>query len=161
MELRCDSPSISHPADPPVTGPVAGLVWLLRSSEPSGLLEGDRSKEGEPSTAAGLAPAARIDPPILLAAATGFLLFLRQVHALLGHPGPVRVEARVSGGDHYLATVAPPAGAEPRFFFGSEHTEIRSSVEAEQQDLAGREVALAEQIMTRLVWHFGIEAFGQ
>lgn len=120
-----------------------------------------RTRNGEPSTVAGLTPAVRIDPPMLLAAARGFLLFLRQVHALLGYPGPVRVEARVSGGDHYLATVAPPAGAEPRFFFVSEQTEIRSSVEAEQQDLAGREVELAEQIMTRLAWHFGIEAFSQ
>lgn len=118
-----------------------------------------RTRDGEPSTVAGLTPAVRIDPPMLLAAAKGFLLFLRQVHELLGYPGSVRVDARVSGGDHYLATVAPPAGAEPRFFFVSEHTQLRSSVEAEQQDLAGREADLAESLLTHLAWHFGIDAF--
>lgn len=118
-----------------------------------------RTRDGEPSTVAGLAPAVRIDPPMLLAAAKGFLLFLRQVHELLGYPGPVRVEARVSGGDHYLAPVAPPAGAQPRFFFVSEHTELRSWVEAEQQDLAERGAGLAESLLSHLAWHFGIDAF--
>lgn len=37
----------------------------------------------------------------------------------------------------------------------------RSRIEAEHQDLARREADLAEEILTRLAWHFGLEAFHQ
>ncbi len=37
--------------------------------------------------------------------------------------------------------------------------ELRSSVEAERQDLAGREAELAGEILTRLAWHFAIDSF--
>jgi hypothetical protein len=67
----------------------------------------------------------------------------------------------MSGGGYYFAVSAPPEGAEPRFYYVSEHTELHSSVEAEHQDLARREIDLAEEILTRLAWHFGLESFGQ
>jgi hypothetical protein len=52
-----------------------------------------------------------------------------------------------------------PEGAGPRFYQVSEQTELRSAVEAEHQDLAEREADLAEEILTRLAWHFGLESF--
>lgn len=118
-----------------------------------------RARGGHPSTVAGLAPAVRLNPPALLAAAKGFLMFVREAHRLLGYYGSVRVEARVSGGDYYLAAAAPPVGSPPRFYFVSEQTELRSSVEADRADLERREAELAKEISTRLAWHFGQEDF--
>jgi len=118
-----------------------------------------QARGGRPSTVASLTPAVRLDTPWLLAAVKGFLLFVRQTHEFLGYPGPARVEALISGGDRFLAVAAPPVGAEPRFYFVSEQTELRSSVEAEQRDLARREAELVEEIMTRLAWHFAIDSF--
>ncbi len=120
-----------------------------------------RVAEVYPSTVVELMPAVRLDSPRLMAAARGFLRFVCEAHEFLGYLGSVRVEARVSGGGSYLAASAPPEGAEPRFYFISEQTELRSSVEAEHQDLARREADLAEEILTRLAWHFGVEAFRQ
>lgn len=120
-----------------------------------------RAGHGQPSTVAGLTPAVRLDTPWLLASARGFLLFAHQAHELLGYPGPVRVEVRVSGGDRYLAVAAPSAGVGRQFFFVSEQTELRSSVEAERQDLVTREAELAQDLLARLTWHFGTESFDQ
>jgi hypothetical protein len=120
-----------------------------------------RAAQGYPSTVVDLTPAVRLDPPMLLAAARGFLRFVREVHDYLGYVEPVRVEARVSGGGSYLAVSVRPEGVEPRLYQVSEQTELRSSVEAEHQDLASREADLAEEILTRLAWHFGLEDFRQ
>jgi hypothetical protein len=118
-----------------------------------------RAAEGYPSTVVALTPAVRLDPSRLMAATRGFLRFVREAHEFLGYFGPIRVEARVSGGGSYLAVSVRPEGAEPHFYQVSEQTELRSSVEAEHQDLAGREADLAEEILTRLAWHFGVESF--
>lgn len=118
-----------------------------------------QAADGYPSTVVGLMPAVRIEPSVVLAAARGFLVFVREAHELLGYPGPVRVEAQVSGGGSYLAAAAPFGGREPQLYFVSEQSELRSSVEAEHWDLAGREVDLAKEILTRLAWHFGVEDF--
>lgn len=118
-----------------------------------------RAAEGYPSTVVALTPAVRLDPPRLTAAARGFLRFVREAHEFLGYVGPIRVEARISGGSSYLAVSVRPEGAEPRFYQVSEQTELRSTVEAEHQDLASREADLAEEILTRLAWHFGLESF--
>lgn len=117
------------------------------------------AREGRPSTVADLTPAVRLDTPWLLAAAKGFLRFVGEAYELLGYPGPLRVETLISGGDRYLAVTVPPVGSPPRFYFVSEHTELRSSVEAERQDFAARETEFAEEIMTRLAWHFAIDSF--
>ena len=45
----------------------------------------------------------------------------------------------------------------PRFYFVSEQTELRSSVNAERANLEGREAELAKA--TRLAWHFAQEDF--
>lgn len=118
-----------------------------------------RAAEGYPSTVVELTPAVRLDSPRLMAATRGFLRFVREAYEFLGYLGPVRVEARVSGGGSYLAVSVPPEGAEPRFYSVSEHTELLSSAEAEHQDLARREGDIAEEILTRLAWHFGLESF--
>jgi hypothetical protein len=120
-----------------------------------------RAAEGYPSTVVDLAPAVSLDPPRLMAGARGFLRFVCEAHKFLGYLGPIRIEARVSGGNSYLAVSAPPQGLEPRFYSVSEQTELRSSVEVEHQDVARRESELAEEILTRLAWHFGVEAFSQ
>jgi hypothetical protein len=52
-----------------------------------------------------------------------------------------------------------PLGEQRRFYRVSEQTDLRSSIEVEHQDLAKREADLAEEILTRLAWHFGLEAF--
>lgn len=118
-----------------------------------------RAAEGYLSTVVALTPAVRLDPPRLAAAARGFLRFVREAHEFLGYFGPIRVEVRVSGGGSYLAVSVRPEGAQPRFYQVSEQTELRSSVEVEHQDLASREADLAEEILTRLAWHFGLESF--
>lgn len=133
-----------------------------------------RAEEGYPSTVADLVPAVRLSPPYLLSAARGFLRFVLQANLYLGYQGPVRVEARVYGGNSYLAasearvygggsylaaSEAFPENRAPRFYFVSEHTELRSSVEAERTDLESREAELAKEISTRLAWHFGREDF--
>lgn len=117
-----------------------------------------RAAQAYPSTVAGLTPAVRIDSPRLKASARGFLKFVGETYRYLGYPGPVRVEALVSGGDSYVAAATSPMGTEPRFYFVSEHTELRASVEAEQQDLASREAGLAEEMLVQLAWHFGVES---
>ena len=117
-----------------------------------------RAAEDYPSTVAGLTPAVRLDPPRLMASARGFLRFVGEAYHYLGYPGPVRVETLVSGGHSYVAAAAPPMGAEPRFYFVSEHTELGASVEAEQQDLASHEANLAETMLVQLAWHFGIDS---
>lgn len=116
-----------------------------------------RAAEGYPSLVVDPTPAVRLDPSRLLAAAKGFLRFVREVHAFLGYLGPVRVEVQVSGGGSYLAT--PQKGPRPRFYFVSEQTELRASLEAEHQDLGSREAKIAEEILARLAWHFGLETF--
>jgi len=90
----------------------------------TGLVEAARAwaAEGYPSTVAGLTPAVRLDPPMLMASARGFLRFVGEAYRYLGYPGPIHVEALVSGGDSYVAAAAPQMGAEPRFYFVSEHT---------------------------------------
>ena len=110
---------------------------------------GQHAAEGYPSTVVDPTPAVRLDPSRLLAAAKGFLRFIRESYEFLGYLGPARVEARVSGGNAYPAVSAPPEGPEPRFYFVSEQAELRCSVEAE----------LAEELLTRLAWHFGLERF--
>jgi hypothetical protein len=120
-----------------------------------------RAVEGYPSTVVDLTPAVRLDPPMLRASIKGFLRFVREIHSFLGYLGPVRVEARVSGGGSYLAASAPSVGMQSRLYFVSELTELRSSIDAEHQDLASREAELAEEILTHLAWHFGVETFGQ
>jgi hypothetical protein len=136
------------------------FVPVPETERGSGLEEESRRRaaEGYPSTVADLTPAVRVDPPMLMASARGFLRFVSETYRYLGYPGPVRVEALVSGGDSYAAVAAPPAGAEPRFYFVSEHTGLRASVGAEQQDLATHEADLAEEILVRLAWHFGVDA---
>ena len=116
-----------------------------------------RATEGYPSTVADLTPAVRLDPPMLVASARGFLRFVGETYRYLGYLGPVRVEALVSGGDSYVATAARVRGEEPRFYYVSEYTRLRASVEAEQQDITSREVDLAEEILIRLAWHFGVD----
>ena len=118
-----------------------------------------RAAEGYPSTVVNLAPAVRLDAPRLAAAAKGFLRFVHEAYGFLGYSGPVQIEARISGGHSYLALSVPPEGAEPRFYRVSEQTELRASVEAEQADLASREIYLVEDLLNRLAWHFGLEGF--
>jgi hypothetical protein len=120
-----------------------------------------RAVEGYPSTVVDLTPAVRLDPPMLRASIKGFLRFVRETYSFLGYLGPVRVEARVSGGGSYLAASAPSVGMQSRLYFVSELTELRSSIDAEHQDLASREAELAEEILTHLAWHFGVETYGQ
>ena len=117
-----------------------------------------RAAEGYPSTVAGLAPAVRLDPPMLMKSARGFLKFVGEAYRYLGYPGPIRVEALLSGGGSYLAAAASPMGAEPRFYVVSEHTELRAGVEAEQRELASREAGFAEEILVQLAWHFGVDS---
>jgi hypothetical protein len=90
----------------------------------------------------------------------GFLRFVDDAYGYLGYLGPVRVEARVSGGSSYLAVPFPPEGAQRRFYRVSEQTELRYSIKVEHQILAKREAELAGDILTRLAWHFGLEDFG-
>jgi hypothetical protein len=120
-----------------------------------------RAAEGYPSTATHLVTAVRLMTSEFLAAAKGFLRFIREAYGFLGYFGPVRVEVRVSGGGAYLAVSVPPDGRPPRFYAVSEQTGLRSAVEAEHQDLASREADLAEEILTRLAWHFGLESFSR
>jgi hypothetical protein len=120
-----------------------------------------RASEGYPSTVLDYTPAVRLDPLRLRASARGFLRFVHEAHSFLGYLGPIRLEVRVSGGGTYLAVAVAPKGAEPRFYSVSEQTELLSSIEAEHQDLAGREADLAEEILMRLAWHFGLETFSQ
>ena len=119
----------------------------------------ERVAVGYPSTVVGLTPAVMLEPPRLLASARGFLRFVHEAYGYLGYLGPVRVEALVSGGGSYLAVRFPPKGEQRRFNRVSEQTDLRSSIEVEHQDLAKREADLAEEILTRLAWHFGLEAF--
>lgn len=116
-----------------------------------------RAAEGYPSTVMGLTPAVRLDPPMLMASARGFLRFVGEAYHYLGYPGPIRVEALVSGGGSYVAVAAPPVGTEPRFYSVSEHTRLRASIEAEQRDLVSHEASLAEEILVQLAWHFGVD----
>jgi hypothetical protein len=106
-----------------------------------------------------LTPAVMLEPRRLLASDRGFLRFVHEAYGYLGYLGPVRVEALVSGGGSYLALPFPPKGEQRRFYRVSEQTDLRSSIEVEHQDLAKREADLAEEILTRLAWHFGLEAF--
>ena len=136
------------------------FVPVLETERGPGLEEGARRRvaEGYPSTVADLAPAVRLDPPMLMASARGFLRFVGEAYRYLGYLGPVRVEALVSGGDSYVAAAAPPIGAEPRFYFVSEHTGLRASVQADQQELVSREADFAEGLLVRLAWHFGVNS---
>lgn len=118
-----------------------------------------RAAEGYPSTVADLVPVIRLSPPVLLSSARGFLRFVREAHERLGYSGPVRVETRVTGGGSYLAVSAGPEERKPRFYHVSEQTELGASVEAERAELERREAALAEELSTRLAWHFGKEDF--
>jgi hypothetical protein len=129
-----------------------------------GLKQGamERVAVGYPSTVVGLTPAVMLAPPRLLASARGFLRFVDEAYGYLGYLGPIHVEARVSGGgSYYLAVPFPPEGAQRRYYRVSEQTELRSSIEVEHQDLAKREADLAQEMLTRLAWHFGLEDFGR
>lgn len=118
-----------------------------------------RTRDGYPSTVADLVPAVRLSPPVLLSAARGFLRFVRETHEHLGYTGPIRVDARVTGGVSYLAVSVDPEDRKPRFYHVSEHTELRASLEADGTDLERREAELAKEILIRLAWHFGREDF--
>ena len=110
-----------------------------------------RAVEEYPITVVDPAPAVRLDSSMLRASARRFLRFVHEAYGYLGCLGPVRVEARVSAGDSYLAVSASPQGREPRFYSVSEQTELHSSVEDEYQDLASREPDLAEEYLPTLL----------
>lgn len=150
------------------------LLWLRRPNPSDAVLvevpEGQRganltgeaarrAAEGYPSTVADFVPAVRLSPPIFLSAARGFSRFVRETHEYLGYPGPVRVEVRVNGGGSYLAVSADPEKRSRSFYFVSEWTEPRASIESDPADLERREAELAKTLASRIAWHFGQEDF--
>ncbi|MEJ7842539.1 MAG: ATP-binding protein [Rubrobacter sp.] len=118
-----------------------------------------RARSGYPSTVVDLLPAVRLTPAVLSAAVKGFLRFVSQTHGYLGYRGRARIEVRITGGGSYLTVPAEPEERTPRFYFISEQTELASSAEAGRADLEEREAELANELTTRLAWHFGQEDF--
>jgi hypothetical protein len=73
-----------------------------------------------------------------------------------------RSDSRRSPGNWwwFLPHYAIPSGRCERCLYRvSEQTELRSSIEIEHLDLAKREADLADEKLTRLAWHFGLENF--